>query len=69
VWITLWDTGGETGDNRWVTAEQLGDFHRGRCSVHFRRTPPVQKKWAANWENNGFPSLHRPYDYDVLIYE
>jgi hypothetical protein len=26
----------------------------------------VHKEGAANWENNGFPSFHGPYDYDVL---
>jgi hypothetical protein len=37
--------------------------------MHTGRTPPVDKKEAATWENIVLPSVHSPYYYYVLISE
>ena len=42
-------------------------IHTAPSDVHTAYTPPVDKKWAANWGNDVFPTIHRPYDYDVPI--
>ena len=66
MWITMWVTSGETGDKRWATTAQRGGVHSGPSAIPCERTAPVRKKRAMNWGEADFPSLHSPYDYDVL---
>ena len=66
VWITMWVTSGETGDKRWATTGQRDAVHIEAAGIHSAPTRAVRKKWAMSWEDADFPSLHSPYDYDVL---
>jgi hypothetical protein len=66
MWITMWMALGEPGDNTWVTGEERGPLHRHLSVVPVGYTAAVHKEGAVNWENNGFPSFHGPYDYDFL---
>ena len=67
MWTNRWTTSGKPGDDRWTTWENSGGIHTHRVRVHTERTPPVHKKWAANWENVVLPRIHSPYYYYVLI--
>jgi hypothetical protein len=67
MWITLWGSRGKPGDIVWTTRGNRDSVHRDPPSVHKSLTARVHKKWAANWENNAFPRIHSPYDYDFLI--
>jgi hypothetical protein len=67
MWTNRWRTRGKPGDDRWTTWENSGGIHTHPSAVHTQRTPPVHKKWAANWENAVFPRIHSPYYYYVLI--
>ena len=69
MWITLWETSGETGDNQWTAVGQRESMHRGPSPIPVEHTGAVHKKSALNWANDVAHSLHRPYDYDVLIYQ
>ncbi len=64
-------TGGEPVENQGMTGGQpgktLAGIHTHPSPVHTERTPPVHKKWAANWENTVLPRIHSPYYYYVLI--
>jgi hypothetical protein len=67
MWTNQWRTRGKPGDDRWTTWENSADVHTHPLGVHTERTPPVHKKWAANWENAVLPRIHSPYYYYVLI--
>jgi hypothetical protein len=63
----LWARWGEPGDEWWTTRENPDDIHTDPSPVHIGRTAPVQKKWAANWENFVLPTIHSTYYYYVLL--
>ena len=67
MWTNRWRTVENQGTDRWTTWENSGDSPHTPPRVHTERTPPVHKKWAANWENVVLPRIHSPYYYYVLI--
>jgi hypothetical protein len=67
MWITLWASRGKAGDIVWTSRGNRDAVHRAPRPVHKTPTAQVHKKWAVNWEDNVFPSIHRPYDYDFPI--
>ena len=58
---------GRTGGQIVGNAGTAGNVHSAPSGIPASGTAAVHKTQALSWADDGFPSFHGPYDYDVLI--